>query len=371
MARRYKIMSGVVAFLAVTLAALGLYVSHDAKCPSPPALAADAQRMKAIVYRCYGGPEVLSFEDVAKPVLEDDRILVKVHAAAVNPLDWHYMRGTPYLVRVDGGIGAPKNIKIGVDFAGVVEAVGKNVKMFKPGDEVFGGASGALAEYVTVREQRAVVLKPTNMSFEQAATVPIAAVTALQALRDKGKVRSGQKVLINGASGGVGTFAVQIAKSYGAEVTGVCSTRNVEIVRSIGADHVIDYKQIDFTQGSQQYDLIIDAVGNHALSDLRRVLTPSGTLVVVGGAGEGNWIGPLERPVNAAVYSLFVSQTFVSILAELNPQDLNVLRELMQAGKLTPVIDRRYPLSETPAAITYLEEGRARGKVIVNVVPPG
>jgi NADPH:quinone reductase-like Zn-dependent oxidoreductase len=256
---------------------------------------------------------------------------------------------------------------MGADFAGTIEAVGKNVKRFKAGDEVFGDRDGAFGEYVSVRENGAIALKPTNMTMEQAAAVPVAGVTALQALRDKGMIRAGQKVLINGASGGVGTFAVQIAKNYGAEVTGVCSTRNVEMVRSIGADHVIDYSREDFTKGAARYDLIIDNVGNHSLGEIRRVLNPSGVLVGVGGPSDNNWIGPLTGLVKASVVSLFVSQKQIFMLANANKDDLDVLRDLMQTGKLTPVIDRRYKLSETPAAIAYLEQGHARGKVIINV----
>jgi len=252
-----------------------------------------------------------------------------------------------------------------VDFAGTVEAVGKDVRQFKPGDEVFGGRSGAFAEYVSVPEDKALALKPANMSFQQAASVPIAAITALQALRDKGQIKPGQKVLINGASGGVGTFAVQIAKSYGAEVTGVCSTRNLEMVRSIGADHVIDYRQEDYTETGQRYDLIIDMVGNHSLSENRRALTPAGTLVIVGGA-KGNWIGPLMSPIKALLYSPFVEQKFVMLLARMRKDDLIILGDLMEAGKMTPVIDLQFPLSEVPEAIRYSEQGHARGKIVIN-----
>jgi NADPH:quinone reductase-like Zn-dependent oxidoreductase len=323
--------------------------------------------MKAVVSRCYGSPEVLKVEQAAKPTPADNEVLVKVHAAAVNPLDWHYMRGKPYIMRLGAGFGAPKDTRVGVDFAGTVEAVGKDVSHFKPGDEVFGGKSGALAQYVVVREDRSIVLKPANVTFEQAAAVPIAAITALQGLRDQGNVKPGQKVLINGASGGVGTFAVQIAKSFGAEVTGVCSTRNVELVQSLGADHVIDYTKEDFTQGTQRYDLILDNVGSHSLSEYRHVLNPSGALVIVGGPSEDPWIGPMAAPLKASLLSPFVSQKMVMFLAELNPQDLQKLADLMQAGKMTSVIDRRYPLDQAPEAIRYLEAGRARGKVIVNI----
>jgi NADPH:quinone reductase-like Zn-dependent oxidoreductase len=330
-------------------------------------LPAGATTMKAIVYRCYGSPEVLALEEVAKPSPARNEVLVRIEAAAINPLDWHYLRGQPYFMRLFSGIGKPKVTRLGVDFAGTVEAVGEDVTRFKVGDPVFGGRSGALAEYVAVREDRALVPKPENITFAEAAAVPVAAITALQAVRDKGGVRSGQKVLVNGASGGVGTFAVQIAKAYGAEVTGVCSTRNVELVRSIGADHVIDYKQTDFTQGAVRYDVIIDNVGNHPLLALRRVLEPEGVVVMVGGSSDDPWIGPLLRPIGAAVLSPFVSQRFAGILAELNPEDLGELGELLATGKVKSVIDRRYPLRDVPAAIEYLEEGRARGKVVIDL----
>src|SRR6266446_3376329 len=324
--------------------------------------------MKAVVYTDYGSPDVLQIRDIKKPVPNDDQILIKVRAVSVNPLDWHFIEGTPYIMRALGvGLRKPKDPRLGVDMAGQVEAVGKNVTQFKPGDEVFGGRNGAFAEYVCARADRAVALKPANITFEQAASVPIAAITALQALRDNGKVEPGQKVLINGASGGVGTFAVQIAKSFGADVTGVCSTRNVDLVRSIGADHVIDYTQEDFTKGEQRYDLILDNVGNHSLLQYRRALTPKGIFVIVGGPNSGQWIGPMVTPIKALMLSPLVSQKFAPFLAELNQEDLAIMRDLMQAGKVTPVIDRRYKLSEVPAAIRYLEEGHARGKVVIAV----
>ena len=361
---RYKIAGGILIFLAVAISSLALVLSHNSACGPAPAVSDETELMKAIVYRCYGSPDVLEFEDVEKPTPADDEVLVKVHAASVNPLDWHYMRGSPYIMRLGVGLGAPNRTSMGVDFAGTVEAVGSNIKRFKPGDEVFGGRSGAFAEYVTVREDRALVMKPSNMTFQQAASVPVAAITALQALRDKGKIKPGQKVLINGASGGVGTFAVQIAKSFGAEVTGVCSTRNVGMVRSIGADHVIDYTQEDYSKSGQRYDLIIDNVGNHSLLANRRVLSPDGIFVIVGGP-KGNWLGPLMSPIKALMLSPFVGQEFVMILAELRKDDLAILGDLMQAGKVTPVIDRRYRLSEVPAAIRYSEQGHARGKIII------
>ena len=277
------------------------------------------------------------------------------------------MRGTPYIMRIGSGLRKPKVTRLGVDYSGTVEAVGRNVTQFKPGDDVFGGRTGALAEYVSARADRAVVLKPANLTFEQAASVPIAAITALQGLRDKGKMQPGQKVLINGASGGVGTFAVQIAKTFGADVTGVCSTRNVEMVRSLGADQVIDYTREDYTRSDQRYDVILDNVGNRALLDNRRVLNPDGKYVLIGGGGpdDGRWIGPFVKPIAALVLSPFVSQDMGMMLADLNKNDLTFLGDLMQEGKVTPVIDRRYRLSEAPEAIRYLEEGRARGKVVI------
>jgi len=361
---RYKIANGILIVLVVAISALAVVLSYDSDCEPAPAVADGTELMKAVVYSCYGSPDVLELADVAKPTPADDEVLVRIQAAAVNPLDWHYMRGSPYFMRLMSGLGAPTETRLGVDFAGTVEAVGKDVTQFKPGDEVFGARTGAFAEYVTVRESRGVVPKPANVTFEQAASIPIAAITALEALRDKGQLKPGQKVLINGASGGVGTFAVQIAKFYGAEVTGVCSTRNVEMVRSLGADHVIDYKKEDYTESGNQYDLIVDMVGNHGLLANRRVMSPDGTLVLVGG-GKGDWIGPMTGPIKALVLSPFVGQEFVTLLAGLNKEDLALLGDLMQSGAMTPVLDRTYPLTEVPAAIRYSEEGHARGKIIV------
>jgi NADPH:quinone reductase-like Zn-dependent oxidoreductase len=326
--------------------------------------------MKAVVYTNYGSPDVLEIRDVKKPVPNDDQILVKVRAASVNPLDWHFMEGTPYIMRAMGtGLRKPKDPRLGVDYAGTVEAVGKNVTQFKPGDEVFGGRTGAFAEYVCARANRAVVLKPANLTFEQAASVPIAAITALQGLRDKGKIQPGQKVLINGASGGVGTFAVQIAKTFGTDVTGICSTRNLDLVRSLGADHVIDYTKEDFTKRKQRYDLILDNVGTQPLSGFRHVLQPKGICVMIGGGGpnDGGLIGPMGRPVKALLLSPFISQKMGMLMSELNKKDLTTLADLMQSGKVTPVIDRTYPLSQIADAIRYLEQGHARGKVVITV----
>jgi NADPH:quinone reductase-like Zn-dependent oxidoreductase len=369
MTRRYRVLSVLLALVVVTLSFLALALSHDCPCGSARALPANTPSMKAMVYRCYGSPDVVKLEDIPKPTPADDRVLVKVKAASVNPLDWHYMRGKPYLMRALGvGWGAPDDIRLGVDFAGTVESVGKNVKRFKPGDDVFGGGDGSFAAYVSVRENGSLALKPAALTFEQAAAVPIAAVTALQALRDKGKLQPGQRVLINGASGGVGTFAVQIAKAYGAEVTAVCSTKNLAMVRSIGADHVVDYTQEDFTQGTRRYDLIIDNVATHSLSEYRRVLTPTGALVMVGGQDSGPWMmATLLRSMQAVVLSPFIRQKFLFILADLDKNSLGYLGDLMQAGKVTPVIDRTYTLTEVPAAIRYLEQGHARGKVVITL----
>src|SRR6266446_6667491 len=325
--------------------------------------------MKAIVYCDYGLTN-LKLEDIEKPTPNDDQILVKVRAASINPYDWHFIEGTPKIMRMMGvGLRKPKDTRLGVDFAGTVEAVGKNVTNFKPGDEVFGGKGGAFAEYVCPRANRAIALKPANITFEQAASVNIAGITALQGLRDKGKVQPGQKVLINGASGGVGTFAVQIAKSFGADVTGVCSARNADLVRSLGADHVIDYAKEDFTKGEQRYDAILDNVANHSLSECRRVLTPKGKYVMIGGGGanEQGFLGVMARPLKAMILSPFISQQMGMMMADANQKDLTVLADMMQTGKLKPVIDRTYKLDQVPDAIRYLEEGHARGKVIIAV----
>ena len=325
--------------------------------------------MKAIVHERYGPPEVLELREVDKPVVGDDEVLVRVHATSVNPVDWHTMTGTPYLVRMMAGLLKPKSEFLGVDFAGTVEAVGRDVTQFQPGDEVFGARDGAFAEYVCVREDRVVAQKPAGVTFEQAAAVGVAAISALQGLRDKGQIQQGHKVLINGASGGVGTFAVQIAKSFGAEVTGVCSSRNVDIVRSIGADHVIDYTQEDFTRSEQRYDLMLDVAGNRSWSDCKRVLNEKATLVVVGGPKKGRLIGPLNQVVKLRLSSLGGSRRVVApFLAKLNKEDLVVLQKLLAAGTVTPVIDRQYELSEVPEALRYLGDGHAQGKVVITVL---
>jgi len=301
----------------------------------------------------------------------DDQVLVRVHAASVNPVDWHYMRGEPYIMRLGSGFGAPANPRVGTDFAGTVEAVGKAVTKFKPGDEVFGGRNGALAEYITITEGGNLAMKPAGLSFEQAAAVNVAGLTALQTLRDRAALGPGQKVLINGASGGVGTFAVQIAKSLGAEVTGVSSTRNLELVRSLGADHVIDYTQQDFTQGGTLYDVVMDNVANRGILEVRRALKPKGKLILIGGGGpDANpWYGALKAPIKALIISWFVDQDMSMFISHHSGEDLATIAGLMQEGKVMPVIDRTYPLAEIVEAVTYLETGRARGKVIVTIVP--
>jgi NADPH:quinone reductase-like Zn-dependent oxidoreductase len=322
--------------------------------------------MKAITYHRYGSPDVLEFEDVDQPVVKDDDVLVRVRAASVNPRDWHFLRGVPYIVRPTG-LRLPKDGGFGSDMAGQVEAVGQSVTRFRPGDEVYAHVfKWAFAEYTSVSEG-VLGLKPANLSFEQAATVPLAGLTALQGLRDAGRLRPGQTVLIIGASGGVGTFAVQIAKSFGADVTGVSSTRNLDLVRSLGADHVIDYTREDPTRSGQRYDLIFQLAGTRSPSDLRRALTPKGTLVLSSGESDGRWIGPLGRVIKAALLSPFVSQRLGTFEAKARQEDLQVLKELIESGKVSPVIDRTYPLREVPEAIRYLEAGHARGKVVITV----
>src|SRR6266699_1010123 len=333
--------------------------------------------MKAIVNTHYGSPDVLQLKEVEKPAPSDHEVLVKVLAASAAAGDWHLLRAQPFLMRFTYGLLKPKHQILGAAFAGRVETVGRNVTQFQPGDEVFGDVSacgfGAFAEYVSVPEH-AVALKPTRLTFEEAATVPVSAVTALQGLRDQGHIQPGQKVLINGATVGVGTFAVQIAKSFGAEVTGVCSTGKVELVRSIGADHVIDYTEEDFTKGDQRYDLIFDNVNNHSFSDRRRVLTPDGICVLAGIGGAGLHPGVLGRVVGilrADLLSRFVRQKFVRYATKTDKEDMKLLSDLMQTGKVTPVIDRTYKLSETAEAMRYFEEGHARGKVVITVEQGG
>jgi NADPH:quinone reductase-like Zn-dependent oxidoreductase len=323
--------------------------------------------MKAMVRDTYGSADVLELRDIDIPEIKDEEVLVRVHAAGVGRDVWHVMTGLPYPLRLAGyGFRAPKNPVIGSDVSGVVEAVGKNVSRFQPGDEVFGIGKGSYAEYVCAREDK-LASKPANLTFEQAAVLAIMGSTALQALRDHGKVRPGQEVLIIGASGGVGTYAVQIAKAFGARVTGVCSTQKVEMVRSIGADHVIDYTREDFAEGDQRYDLILDIGGNSSLTRLRRALVFRGTLVITGGEGGGRWLGGTDRQLRAMMLSPFVGQKLGTFVNKENHEDMIVLGELIESGKITPVIDRTYPLAEVPEAMRYLEEGHARGKVVITL----
>ena len=355
------ILIGLVAWFIVA------YVTSTNDCEQQTA--APKNPIKAIVYCDYGVAN-LKLANIEKPVPADDQILVRVHAASVNPYDWHFIEGTPYFMRAMGvGLRKPKNIRLGTDFAGTVETVGKDVTQYKPGDEVFGGSAGAFGQYLCRRSTGSVALKPAGVTFEQAAAINIAGITALQAVRDKGKVQPGQKVLINGASGGVGTFAVQLAKSYGADVTGVCSTRNVELVQSLGADHVIDYTKEDFSKGDQRYDVLIDNVANHSLSESRRVLTANGIYVMVGGgsANEQGLVGALGKALNAAVYSRFIKQKMGMMMAQPSTADLTLLAGMVESGKLKTVIDRTYKWDPTVDAIRYVEEGHARGKVIITV----
>lgn len=324
--------------------------------------------MKAAVYSKYGPPDVVQLREVEKPVPKDDEVLIKVRAASVNPLDWHTMRGTPYLARMMGGVRRPKDERLGVDVAGEVESVGRTVIHFKPGDQVFGMCRGSFAEYACASESAAgmsaLAVKTDHVTYPQAASMPVAGFTALQGLRDKGQIRPGQKVLINGAAGGVGTFAVQIAKWFGADVTGVCSTRNVNMVRSLGADRVIDYVQEDFTRSGIRYDLILDCVGNHSLSACRLVLKPKGICIVITGP-DGRWLGPVARMLKALAFSPWVGQSLVPFIAKPGKEDLLTLLEMMQAGGVRPVIERSYRLSEVAEALRYVEEGHVRGKVVI------
>jgi NADPH:quinone reductase-like Zn-dependent oxidoreductase len=327
----------------------------------------EVSTMKAIVQDVYGEADVLRLEEIARPVPGDDEVLLRVHAAGVDRGVWHIMAGLPYPIRLAGyGFRVPKDRVRGREVAGRVEAVGKNVTTLKPGDDAYGIVEGSFAEYAVGAADK-LALKPTNLSFEQAAATSISALTALQAVRDGGQVQHGHKVLIIGASGGVGTFAVQIAKAFDAEVTGVASTSKIEMVRAAGADHVLDYTREDIVAGKQRYDVILDMGGNRTLTHLRRALTPHGTLVIVGGETGGRILGGFDRALRAPILSRFVGQTLRALTNSENAQDLTVLTELIEAGKVTPVIDRTFPLSEAPAAIQYMVDGRARGKVVVTV----
>ena len=361
-----KTLLALLIVLVLAVASLGLALSHNSACGASSSVAI-AQPVRAAVNRCYGSADVVRIENIAKPIPGPHDLLVRVHASSVNPLDWHYLRGEPYLMRASSGWGAPNDILLGTDFAGTVEAVGKLVTRFKPGDEVYGAGDGAFGEYLRIPEIGAVVQKPAGVTFEQAASVPVAGLTALQGLRDKGLLRPGQRVLINGAGGGVGTFAVQIAKALGGDVTAVTNTGSVDLVRSIGANHVIDYTRQDFTQGDIRYDLIFDLSGTQPLSAYRRVLTPTGTYVMGGNTDKGKWIGPLVGLGKTLIVSKFVNQKLVPFIASLSASDLSTLADLMQSGKLKPVIDRRYALGQVADAIRYQETGHARGKVVVTI----
>ncbi len=361
-----RIFISLLVLLVLGVASLAIAMSHNSPCgsASPAGL---RQPMKAAVYRCYGAADVVRIESIERPVPSDHGVLVRVHATSINPLDWHFMRGEPYIVRTSSGWGAPKDTSMGTDFAGTVEAVGKLVTRFKPGDQVFGTGHAAFAQYLRTPEDAVVALKPANLSFEQAAAVPVAGITALQALRDAGQLRAGQKVLINGAGGGVGTFAVQIAKAMGADVTAVTNAGSLELVRSLGADHVIDYGREDFTLGTTRYDLILDMSGNHSLNACRRVMTASGIYVFAGNTSKGSWAGPMAGLGNALIVAKFVKRKVAAFMAEMNPADLAIVADMLQAGKVKPVIDRQYRFDQIADAIRYQETEHARGKVVVTI----
>ena len=324
--------------------------------------------MKAALYYRFGPPEVVELRDVEKPAVPDDGVLVRVRASSVNPADWYPMMGRPYIARATFGIRKPKESRLGIDYAGTVESVGKSVTRFRPGDEVFGGRTGALAEFLCLPESGAIAVKPVNVTFEAAAATPVAGVTALQALRDRAQIKPGQHVLINGASGGVGTFAVQVAKVFGADVTAVCSTGNVEMVRSLGADAVIDYTRDDFTRSGQRYDAMIDIAGSRPWSACRRVLEPNAAYVIVGGPKKNRMLGPFSRTIKVRVGSMRASQKVVSFfLAQLNQPDLEVLSEMLGTGKIKPVVEKCYPLSDVREAFRHLGDGHARGKLVITM----
>lgn len=365
-----KILKTVFKFLALLLivgvAALALAISYDSDCPEPMATAQGDETFEAVTFACYGGTEVMQVSALAKPVPAANEVVVRVRSAGVNPLDWHYMRGSPYIMRLSSGIGAPSDHRMGVDFAGTVVAVGADVTRFKSGDAVFGGANGSFAEYVTIRETSAIALKPDNISFAQAGTVGIAGITALQALVDKGALREGQKVLVNGASGGVGTFAVQLAVAMGAEVTGVSSQRNHALLRNLGASHAIDYKQESYVESGKVYDLVIDMIGNHSPLAISKVLTPEGRLIIVGGES-GDWIGPLKGPLRAMAQGPFMDQEVVVLMASLSYDGMNRLADFMREGQLTPAVGHTFSLGEIAEAIGLSESGRAQGKIAVSI----
>ena len=361
-----RIGLAIAGLIALAVIALVIAVSYTADCPAPVQLQSRENTMMGVFRPCYGSPDVLQYSRSKIPIAAQNQVLVKVAAASLNPLDAHFMRGSPYMLRLFTGIGAPGNRGIGRDFAGTVVAVGDGVTALQPGDRIFGGAGHAFSEYLVRDVTGSVARIPDTVSFEQAAGVPIAGVTALQALRDHGKLESGQRVLINGASGGVGTYAVQIAKAMGAHVTGVCSGRNVELVKALGADQVFNYKKEEYLESGQQFDLIIDMVGNHSPLDNRGVLTPNGRLVIVGG-DKGNWVAPFITPIKASVTNLFVDQELLSFTAQMLAEDLAAVADMIAAGTVRTVIDRHFPLSETSEAMRYSESRRARGKIIIDI----
>lgn len=366
MKRRYRVAGALAGLLVLALAVGALVISYSSPCGPSPDAQHGGPTMTAVLARCYGGPEVLELARVAKPEPEANEVLVRIEAAALNPLDLHYLRGSPYLMRLVSGLFSPSDIRVGVDFAGVVETVGEDVDQFEPGQAVFGGGSGAFADYIVIRQDGAIAEKPEEVSFAQAAGIPIAAVSALQALRDKGQLAAGERVLINGASGGVGTYAVQIAKAMGAHVTGVSSARNHELVMDLGADAVIDYAQENFFDRGPQYDLIIDNVGNHSVLKSRRALRSGGRLVMVGGL-KGNWLAPLVRPIEIMLVAPFVDERLGTLLAELSQEDLRWLSALMTDGQLRSAIDSRHALTDIRAAFDRSESRRARGKIVFDL----
>jgi len=361
-----KILAAVAGVVILGIAGLAVALSHNAACGSAPA-GVPVQPMKAVVNRCYGPPEVVRIEQRARPVPGDHEFVVKVHASSVNPVDWHYLLGEPYIMRPSAGWGTPRDVYLGTDFAGTVEAVGRLETKFKPGDEIFGGGDGAFAQYLLLKDSEGVALKPANVSFEEAAAAPVAGITALQGLRDAGKLKPGQKVLINGAGGGVGTFAVQIAKAMGANVTAATNTGSLQLMQSIGADRVVDYSREDITQGTDRFDLIVDLSGNHSIREYRRVLVPNGIYVMGGDTDKGHWLGPLMGMGSKMIGGKFAGVDVEMFFANLTPADMTVLADLMQNGKVKPVIDRRYGLDEIAAAIGYQMTGHARGKVVVTI----
>ena len=365
-----KLSLGLAAVAVLGGVLLAFALRHESRCVAPPEATPGVASFAAIVQPCYGSPEVLRLARLPQASLAPGRVRVRVMAAAVNPLDWHFVRGEPRVMRIGSGLGAPSETRLGADFAGVVESVAPGVTAFAPGDRVFGNRTGSFAEYVDVRAAGAIAAMSPALGFAEAAAVPVAAVTALQALRDVGRLQRGQRVLVNGASGGVGSFAVQIARRLGAEVTAVCSTRNLDWVRALGADHVIDYTAADFTRSSDRWDLIVDNVGNHGFDELLRVLAPTGRYVMVGGPSEERWLGPINRVLAMQLRQPFVEPRLEFFVADVRRGDLETLAGWLADGSLRAVIDRHYTLAQVPEAIAYVERGRARGKVVIDVAAP-